>query len=95
MSVLPVLSKVLEKVLEVQTKKFVTQYLPENQLGFRLGQRWSFAFSNVTDNVFRAFDHGEAAAHILLDCTKSFVSLNHMILFDVLNHVGFSLKIVI
>lgn len=91
-SVLPVLSKILEKIMETQISNFlqINNILPERQSGFRPGHSCCTALSHVTDDIFKALDTDRACLLILLDFTKAFDMVNHKILRSLLQHIGFS-----
>lgn len=91
-SILPTLSKVLEKIMELQMVTFLTanNIIPRIQSGFRAGYSCSTALSNVTDDIIRGLDCNRATILILLDFTKAFDMLNHEVLLSILNYVGFS-----
>ena len=91
-SILPTLSKVLEKIMELQMITFLNSnnIIPKLQSGFRTGYSCSTALSNVTDDIIRGLDCNRASILILLDFSKAFDMLNHEILLSILNYIGFS-----
>jgi hypothetical protein len=90
-SLLPVLSKVLEKVMEQQISLYVQNknILPIKQSGFRKGHSCTSALADVTDDIVSGQDRGEATVLVLLDYTKAFDMLQHDILIAILHYVGF------
>nr|WP_253308766.1 reverse transcriptase family protein [Rickettsia endosymbiont of Ceutorhynchus assimilis] len=91
-SILPTLSKILEKVMELQINTFLNNnnIIPSKQSGFRAGYSCSTALSDLTDDIVRAQDNSNASVLILLDYTKAFDMLHHEILLSILKYVGFS-----
>lgn len=90
-SVLPVLSKVLEKVVFQQ----VIAYLIENDLlcsqqhGFRPKHSTSTAVINVIEDIVCVIDKGYVVGLISLDLEKAFDLISHNILLKKLNFYGF------
>nr|CAI5869801.1 unnamed protein product [Callosobruchus analis]CAI5869804.1 unnamed protein product [Callosobruchus analis] len=91
-SILPTLSKVIEKILERQIRKYLDSYkiLPQHQSGFRKGYSCSTALLKVTDDIMEATDRNELTALALLDYSKAFDTLNHELLLAILEFIGFS-----
>lgn len=90
-SFLPVLSKVFEKILELQIREYLNFYniLPLKQSGFRTGFSCATALSDVTDDIIEATDKSKISILILLDYTKAFDMINHQLLFSILHFCGF------
>lgn len=90
-SILPTLSKVIERILEDQIREHVLscQILPAFQSGYRKDYSCTTALLKVTDDILEASDRGELTALILLDYSKAFDRLNHDLLLAVLAYVGF------
>jgi Reverse transcriptase (RNA-dependent DNA polymerase). len=91
-SILPALSKILEKVMEMQITAFLNanNVLPEKQSGFRRGYSCSTALSDLTDDIFKSRDNSEAMVLVLLDYSKAFDTLNYDILKSILHYIGFT-----
>lgn len=91
-SILPALSKILERVMEEQTRVFINNFniLPLKQSGFRPGFSCATALADITDDIISDRDNNKITALILLDYTKAFDFLNHEILISILHYVGFS-----
>ncbi|XP_031349753.1 uncharacterized protein LOC116175661 [Photinus pyralis] len=60
-SILPILSKILEKIMASQIKYHLSDndILPQSQSGFRENHSCSTALLNVTDDIFSALDQGK------------------------------------
>lgn len=91
-SILPTLSKILEKVMERQINSYILAHniIPEKQSGFRNGFSCSTALSDILDDVMTARDKSEAAILVLLDYTKAFDMIHHEILIAILKYIGFT-----
>lgn len=90
-SILPVMSKILEKILNIQIRRYITEFniLPDNQSGFRAQHSCTTALLNVTDDIIAASDTGKVTALILLDYSKAFDSIDHKIMISILHFIGF------
>ena len=91
-SILPVLSKIIEKIMNDQIRAHLNKYniLPPNQSGFRPGFSCTTTLLDVTDDIIEATDGGKSTALVLIDYTKAFDTLDHELLLSVLHFVGFS-----
>lgn len=91
-SILPTLSKVLEKAIENQMLEHLNKnnIIQATQSGFRSGHSCTTALLKITDDVLEAFDKGKLTLLILLDYSKAFDTLNHNILNAVLHFIGFN-----
>lgn len=90
-SILPTLSKVMEKIINVQVKQFLENYniLPDVQSGFRVGHSCETALLNITDDIVSATDRGQITVLTLLDYSKAFDTISHNILLAKLHYIGF------
>nr|CAH7732385.1 unnamed protein product [Callosobruchus chinensis] len=92
-SILPVLSKVLERAISSQLTEFleVSAILPSHQSGFRKGHSTTTALARVCDDILRGMDNKQATVLVLLDFSKAFDTLNHKLLIAKCKHIGFDL----
>lgn len=90
-SILPTMSKIVERIINVQMYDYVTEnnILSDLQSGFRKQYSTSTLLLNVTDNIIRDLDNGLATALILLDFSKAFDTLDHALLLSKLQYYGF------
>lgn len=91
-SILPVLSKILERVMCEQLRTYLDQHhiLPSEQSGFRPFHSCGSALLNIKDDILRAKDAGLITALVLFDFSKAFDTINHSMLLAICKHVGFS-----
>nr|CAI5851761.1 unnamed protein product [Callosobruchus analis] len=91
-SLLPILSKVFEKLVYNQLKQycFENSIIPVNQSGFKAGNSTTTTLLKVTDDIVRALDKSQAAALVLLDFSKAFDTINHPLLISKCKFFGFS-----
>ena len=89
-SLLPVISKVFEKVVFNQLYKYLDKFnlLYKSQYGFRKGHSCEFAAMEVTDKIFNNLDKRKLPLALFLDFSKAFDTINHDILIDKLKHYG-------
>ena len=91
-SLLPVISKILEKVIHNQTIEFVTKknILYKFQSGFRKFHSTGSCLSYLQDKEAKGFDSGLLTGMILIDLQKAFDTIDHKILIEKMKCMGFS-----
>lgn len=91
-SILPILSKLLEKVLNLQIQNHLKEnnILPDIQSGFRPNHGCSTALLKVIDDILSARDTNKPTALVLLDYSKAFDTISHRLLLAILHYFGFS-----
>ena len=79
---LPVLSKLLERLVVRQLTEYLSSadLLPSLQSGFRPGHSTETAVLRVLSDILQAVDRGDSAALILLDLSAAFDTVDHPIL---------------
>jgi len=89
-SVLPLVSKVLERVMYTRLLNFLNKHkiLYEYQFGFRNCYSTYMALITLVDRISNALDKGESVVGIFLDFSKAFDTVDHDILLNKLQHYG-------
>ena len=93
-SLLPFLSKILEKVVFKQVSDFLSQnnLLHAKQSGFKSGHSTETALLSVTEALRVAKASAQSSVLILLDLSAAFDTVNHDILLSTLSELGISGK---
>ena len=89
-SLLPVISKVLEQIIVNQLSQYFEEnkLFHDNQYGFRTGLSTEYATIELTDRILSNMDRNEIPFSIFLDLSKAFDTLYHTILLKQLKHYG-------
>ena len=79
-SILPVLSKVIEKIVAEQLMEHLerNRLLSNTQHGFRKGLSTETALMKLTDEIYKNIDNKKVSLLILCDLSKAFDSVNHV-----------------
>ena len=89
-SLLPIISKIFEKLIFVRLNEFITkhQILYQNQFGFQKNKSTELAVNSIVSNVTKSLENKESAYCIFLDFAKAFDTVNHDILIQKLDYYG-------
>ena len=89
-SLLPALSKILEKVVHRRLYHFLEQQniLYTNQFGFRRKHSTIDAVTKFITDVVQSFEHKQSTLAVYLDLSKAFDTMDHNILHNKLEHYG-------
>ena len=95
-SLLPLISKVIEKVVHIQTNKFLNEnnIIFKFQSGFRSNHSTSSCLSYLNDKILKGFDSGLLTGMILIDLQKAFDTIDHNILLEKMIHLKFSSHVI-
>ena len=90
-SLLPLISKILEKTVHDQMIEYLDQYsiLYKYQSGFGTKHSTDFCLSYLNDKILKGFDNGLFTGMILIDPQQAFDTINHNILLEKLEAIGF------
>ena len=90
-SVLPIFSKITEKLINFQIMDYLERnnILDSNQFGFRKGIGTRDAIISFTNKTFQAFNKGNCVLGIFIDFSKAFDTIDHDILLLKLKSIGF------
>ena len=91
-SLLPLFSKIFEKVVHIQTEKFLNDnsILYVNQSGFRPRHSTETCLTHLTDSILEGCDKGLHTGMILIDLQKAFDTINYEILLEKMIFLKFS-----
>ena len=89
-SILPIFSKIFEKVVHKQLSAFFvsSDLLNPNQFGFRQNRSTTDAITDMTQYIYDNLDCGNIVISFFLDFCKAFDTVNHRILLDKLKSYG-------
>ena len=91
-SLLPLISKIIERIIHDQTQVFLDEnkILFTYQSGFRKHYSTDTCLSYLTDRVRNGFEKGSLTGMILIDLQKAFDTIDHKILTEKMNCLGFA-----
>ena len=89
-SLLPNISKILEKVMNFRLSKFLEKFhcLYKKQFGFRNAHSTNHTLISITEEIRKALDNNEFSCGVFLDFQKASDTANHKILIGKLHHYG-------
>ena len=89
-SLLPNVSKILEKPMYSRLSKFLDKFdcIYKKQFEFRNAHSTNHALISITEEIRKALDNNEFSCGVFLDFQKAFDTVNHKILIDKLHHYG-------
>lgn len=89
-SILPVLSKALEKLILKRLTNFERKFqlLHDSQYGFRKGFSTEYALMAQKEYIYQQFEQGNVVLGLFVDFTKAFDHINHKLLIEKLERYG-------
>ena len=89
-SLLPAISKVLEKIIALQLSSYFekNKLLFDNQYGFRPKHSTEHAALELIDRITNKMDTNEIPLNIFIDLSKAFDTIDHSILLNKLKYYG-------
>ena len=89
-SLLPNISKIIEKAMYTRIYNFLEKYncLYKKQFGFRNSHSTNHALISITEKIRESLDNNEYSCGVFLDFQKAFDTVNHNILLKKLHHYG-------
>ena len=89
-SLLPVVSKLFERLMQKQMKSFIEKFLSPYLCGYRKGFNTQYALLSMIEKWKKCLDgKGGFAGAILMDLSKAFDTINHELLIAKLEAYGF------
>ena len=87
-TVLPTVSKILEKAVHIQLYAYLTNNKIISQFGFRPKLSTGTALAHFTDNILQNMDTGRFTIAVFLDLSKAFDTVDHHLLLQKLINIG-------
>ena len=89
-SVLPIVAKVFEKIVNKRLIEFLDSHdiLYKHQYGFRKKYSTKLSVINLVNSLLRSIDEGKPTLGIFIDFQKAFDTINHQILLNKLDLYG-------
>ena len=96
-SLLPLISKIIEKVIHDQTQAFLDEnkILYRFQSGFRKNFSTDSCLSYLNNKIVTGFESGLYTGMILIDLRKAFDTIDHKILIEKMEFLGFSKNVIL
>ena len=90
-SVLPVVSKIFERIMDKQTNDYMEKYLSPYLCGYRKGYSCQHALLVMIERWKQSWDNGGLSGGVLMDLSKAFDTINHKLMIAKLHAYGFDI----
>ena len=90
-TLLTLVSKLFEKIMDKQANDFIERFLSKYLCGYRKEFNCEIAMVAMIERWKKSMDNGEYAAGVLLDLSKAFDTINHELLIAKMYAYGFSI----
>ncbi len=89
-SILPQLSKVLEKLFEIRLRNYIDKndLIFKGQYGFRKCHSTNLALNQMVDMIINALDNKMYSVGVFIDLKKAFDTVDHKLLLEKLKYYG-------
>ena len=91
-SLLPIISKIFERIMLNQVTAYMNEYLSPHLCGYRKGFSMQTILSSLTEKWKQVLDSKGYGAAVLMDLSKAFDTINHELLIAKLHAYGFTKK---
>ena len=91
-SLLPVVSKIFERLMLKQIKPFMERFLSKWLCGYRKGYNAQYALTAMIERLKKCLDKRGIYGAVLMDLSKAFDTINHELLIAKLDAYGFSVS---
>ena len=91
-SLLPVVSKIFERLMLKQIKPFMERFLSKWLCGYRKGYNAQYALTAMIERLKKCLDKRGIYGAVLMDLSKAFETINHELLIAKLDAYGFSVS---
>ena len=88
-SILPIASKIFERIMQKQMNDFIEKHLSPHLCGYRKGYNCQYALLTMIERWKMSVDKGFAGG-VLMDISKAFDTINHQLLIATLYAYGFN-----
>ena len=79
-SVLPVVSKIYERIMQKQILEYIEKHLSPNLSGYRKGYSTQMALTSMLEKWKLFIDNKGFSGEVLMELSKAFDTINHQLL---------------